>query len=227
MPDTQELRQRYEKLYSGVVYDALTFDLQFQRPLAVDQAIKPAWAPPTHRVTFGHAFTCRGRLVLHTQDIDDTVRIKMFREFTPGCVQVLDAGQDCSVAHFGDISGRIARKFGCVGAVIDGNTRDVALLERDGFMVYCRAVQPVDAFGRWQIVEYQTEIALRGIQGPVSVRPTDFIFADNDGVLVVPGEVVDDVCSCAEKRLRREDMVRERLRTTDDVQGLYDEIGRW
>jgi regulator of RNase E activity RraA len=221
------LRERFGRLYAGVVYDAMRFDVEWPRPFVLAAGIKPAWKLQPGDVLFGPAFTCKGERVLDPKHIDDTVRIRMFRSLTPGCVQVIETGGDRSVAHFGDISGKIARKFGAVGAVLDGFTRDVALIEQDRFPVFCRGVQPVDAFSRWQIVSYEAPVVLDGLEGPVVVRPGDFLFGDPDGVLVLPRERAEEVCALAEERLTRENTVRRRIAETDDIQGLYDEIGRW
>lgn len=224
---SMNLKEKYEKLYCGVIYDAMYFDIKYSKPFVVNKAIKPIWKLLDKQVLFGHAFTCKGQLVHHERDIDDTIRIKMFSEFTEGCVQVIDTDEDDTVAHFGDISGKIARKFGCVGVVVDGYTRDVFFLEKDHFPIFCRGVQPVDAYGKWQIVEYQTDITLSGTHGKISVSPNDYIFGDPDGVLVIPNHLVEEICELAEKRLVRENMIRERLNSSTDMQELYDEIGRW
>ena len=221
------LRERYERLYCGIIYDTICFDIKYPKPFVVDKMIKPAWKLPHNKVLFGHIFTCKGQLVLNDRDIDDTIRIKMFSEFTEGCVQVIDTDGDDTVAHFGDISGKIAKKFGCVGVVVDGNTRDVRIIENDQFPIFCRGAQPVDAYGKWQVVEYQTDITLSGIQGKISVSPDDYIFGDPDGVIVIPNALVEEVCELAEKRLARENMIRERLKDSTDIQKLSDEIGRW
>lgn len=221
------LKERFDRLYGGVVYDAMRFDIQWPRPFVLDHTIKPAWRMPAGEVLFGPAFTCKGERVQDDRHIDDTVRIRMFRSFTRGCVQVIDTGEDRSVAHFGDISGKIARKFGAVGAVVDGFTRDVRILEEDRFPVFCRGVQPIDAFGRWQIVVYGEPVTLTGPEGRVIVNPGDYVFGDPDGVIVLPREVAEEVCTIAEGRLSREDTVRRRLAETEDIQALYDEIGRW
>lgn len=223
----RKLHDRYKKLYCGVVYDAMCFDIKYSKPFVVHKSIKPAWKIRDEQVLFGHAFTCKGQVVQHKDDIDDTIRIKMFNEFTEGCVQVIDTGHDDSVAHFGDISAKIARKFGCVGAVVDGNTRDLRIIENDQFVVFCRGIQPVDAFGKWQIVQYQCDIKLRGIHGEVVVSPNDYIFGDPDGLIVISKNLVEDVCKLAEKRLEQENLVRERLKNTENIQQLYKEIGRW
>jgi 4-hydroxy-4-methyl-2-oxoglutarate aldolase len=220
------LAARYSRLYLGLVYDALRFDLNASTPFVVHREIKPTY-PLGSEVVFGPAFTCLGRRVLDPAHLDDSVRIRMFQRFTPGCVQVIDAGGDDTVAHFGDISGKLARKFGAVGAVIDGYTRDARIIEADKFPVFCRGTQPTDAYGRWQIVEFEVDVFLAGPEGPVRVRNGDYVFGDPDGVIVIPREHAEDVCARAETRLERENMVRRELLETRDIQALYDRIGRW
>ena len=219
------LRERFERLYAGVVYDALRFDLELGAPFVVHHALRAAW-PIGQRVVAGPAFTCRGERVASAAEIRDHVRLQMFRHFTPGCVQVIDTGGDATVAHFGDISGRLAREHGARGVVIDGFTRDVRLLEADAFPVFCRGVQPIDAYGRWQLVEYQGPVHLDGIEGRVRVHPGDWVFADADGVLVIPAARAEETCVRAEARLAQENAVRARV-GEGDPERLYAELGRW
>lgn len=222
-----EIYERLERLYAGVVYDAMTFDLQVETPFVVSPAIKPAFSDGT-QVIVGPAFTCLGKQVSRPEEIDDEVRIRMFRDFYQGCVQVIDTGGDRSVAHFGDISGKLARKFGAKGVVIDGNTRDQRILREDDFPVFCRGTLPTDAYARWQIVDFEVAVHLPGAAaGLVTVNPGDTVFADPDGVLIVPRELTERVCELAEARREKENLVRKRLLETDDIQELYDEVGRW
>ncbi len=221
------LRPRYERLYSGVVYDAMCFDVRHPQPFVVHHAIKPVWSMGTQPALFGPAFTCRGQRVSHPDHVDDTVRLRMFEKFTPDCVQVIDTDGDGTVAHFGDISGKLARRAGACGAVIDGFTRDARILEEDRFPVFARGTQPIDAFGRWQIVSYQVPVWLDGIEGRVPVHPGDYVFGDPDGVLVIPRILGERVCVAAEERMAREQVVRERLIGQTDVMEIYREVGRW
>lgn len=224
--DPPTLAERYRRLYLGVVYDALCFDLEVKEPFVVHRAVKPIYPVARGQAVAGQAFTCKGKMV-EKGAIDDTVRIRMFKSFTRGCVQVIDCDGDDTVAHFGDISGKLARKFGAVGAVIDGYSRDVAILRDDRFQVFCRGSQPVDAYARWQITEYETPITLAGPDGPVAVAPGDFVFGDDDGVIVIPQHLAARVCELAEARNRREDTVRRELAEESDIQALYDRVGRW
>jgi 4-hydroxy-4-methyl-2-oxoglutarate aldolase len=220
------LASRYRALYGGVVYDALCHDIRCTRPFVLDRHIGPLYKTDDP-VLFGHTFTCRGQKVLRESDVDDSVRLRMFQDFSVGCVQVIQADPHDSCALFGDISGRLAKKFGSVGAVVDGDVRDLRLLEQDAFPLYARGAQPIDAYGRWQIAAYQVPIEVRGIDGPVTVEPNDYVFADDDGVIVIPARFVEDVAELATARLERERDIRARLDSYEDVQRLHDDIGRW
>lgn len=214
-----------ERLYAGVVYDAMAFDLKAKEPFLLRKEVKPVWN--FEGVMFGPAFTCRGERVLDESHIDDAIRIEMFKSFYPGCVQVVSSGGYREIAQFGDISGKIARKFGAVGAVVDAPTRDARLIKEDGFHLFSDGVQCVDAYGKWQIVEFEVPVIMEGIQGDVVVEPGDFIFGDTDGVIRIPKQLVDETLACAVTRLERENRVRAEVSLTDDIQALYDKVGRW
>ena len=220
-----ELAERAKKLYAGVVYDTMTFDLKVKKNFMLRKEVKPCYG--FKDVVFGPAFTCKGERVLDEKHIDDTVRLKMFQSFYEGCVQVISSGGYREVAQFGDISGKIARKFGAVGAVIDAPTRDVKLIEEDGFRLFSDGVQCTDAYGKWQITKFEVPINMPGIHGDVEINPGDFIFGDPDGVLVIPKDIVDVVIDGAEKRLEKENLVRKEIYNTNDILELNDRVGRW
>jgi regulator of RNase E activity RraA len=220
------LAARLRALYSGVVSDAVQFDLRRREPFILSPAVKPAPAQPADVVLVGPAFTCEGAEVEDPEDIDDLFRLRMLDDMTPGCVQVIVTGGNASCAHFGDISGRLAAAHGAVGVLIDGSTRDAVRLARDRFPVFCRTTTPADAFGQWQLVRHQHPVVVAGIDGDVEIRPGDWIFGDADGVLRVRQDDIVRVVAAAEQRLAREDEVRTRIGSAAALL-LYEEVGRW
>ncbi len=178
-------------------------------------------------VLFGPAFTCKGCRVNDSSHINDTIRIKMFKAFYPGCVQVISSGGYREVAQFGDISGKLARKFGALGAVLDAPTRDIKLIEKDKFPVFSDGIQPVDAYGKWQITEFEVPVIMPGLGSDVEIKPKDYIFADSDAVIVIPNNLVESVLEFATLRLEKENIVRCELLKTEDILDLYDKVGRW
>ena len=154
-------------------------------------------------------------------------RIDRFDSFQPDCVQVISSGGYRKVAQFGDISGKLARKFGAKGAIVDAPTRDTNLLNADKFPMFCQGSNPVDAYGKWQIVQYQVPIHMPGVSGEVLVKPGDIIFADADGILVIPINLLEEVSVCSIKRFQKEAHIRDKLCEVEDIVALNDEVGRW
>jgi len=68
---------------------------------------------------------------------------------------------------------------------------------------------------------------MRGEEGDVLVNPGDMIWGDNDGVLVVPSELIAETYNLAIKRLDRENLIREQIKNYEDIQDMYDDLGRW
>lgn len=219
----------FTNLYSGVIYDALIFDLKYEKPFLLNSQIKKFSGKNQSYV--GPAFTCFGKSVYKPSEIKDYIRIEMFKKFFKGCFQVIATDEDDTVAHFGDISGMIAKKFGAIGVVIDGNTRDLDLLKKNNFPVFCKDVFPVDAYGKWQIVEHGKPILINGKNGVVQINPGDIIFADNDSVISINAKIAKEVLALSLKRLKKENLIRKKIKKlspkAENVQKMYKTIGRW
>lgn len=220
-----EIAYRYRQLYSGVVYDAMVLDLGIRETACV-------MASSIRRMTdteilVGPAMPCSGRAVISEQDIDDDVRLAMLHALTQGCVLVLGAC-DGAVAHFGDVSALLVKTRGAAGAVIDGATRDLDQIRRMEFPLFCRNSQPQDAYGRWQITEFGRPTLVMGIAGCVlTVLPGDWIFADGDGVLVIPQGKAEVVLVAAELRKENEDLIRAAMLDGEAAETIHARLGRW
>lgn len=88
-PD-EDLVEREIKLYAGVIYDTMNFDLHVKHSFMIDISLKPSWG--FKDVVFGPAFICKGEKVQDPSHIDDTVRLRMLKTFYEGCVQVISSG---------------------------------------------------------------------------------------------------------------------------------------
>lgn len=118
----------------------------------------------------------------------------------PGDVIVIDGRGNTSTAVWGELMTTAAKAKGIAGMVIDGAVRDVGRLRVMGFPVFARAAVPTgtDKDGPGEV---NTTISCAG----VTVRPGDVIFGDDDGVVVVPLEVLDTVIVETKKKVASEE----------------------
>ncbi len=101
----------------------------------------------------------------------------------PGGVLVADCG-GVPPAVFGELAAQSAKGRGLAGVVIYGGVRDVDVSTRIGLPIFstlvCSNAGEPKGFG-----EIGTEITIGG----QSIRPGDWVFGDDDGVMVLPREV--------------------------------------
>lgn len=142
-----------------------------------------------------------------------------------GSILCFDCGGDMQPAHFGEMSCQLAYAHGCRGMLLAGNCRDTQyVLKMPDFPIFSFGTRP-NAFGGWIITEVNTPIYLPGhLTHYVRVMPGDFIFGDNDGVQLIPADLVDEVLLQVEAIFEKENEEREKLAagmTVDEVYRLY------
>ncbi len=98
-----------------------------------------------------------------------------------GRVLVVDGGASLRRALLGGNLGAAAAKNGWAGVVIDGCVRDVAELARCATGIRALASMPLPTEKR---NEGQRDVPVQ-VQG-VWVRPGDWLYADEDGIVVMP-----------------------------------------
>src|SRR6185312_15677466 len=103
-----------------------------------------------------------------------------------GEVAVIGTAQSTRNAPWGELLSTAAKARGARGAVVDGLVRDIGKMEELGFPVFAAGIKPVDSMGRGIVTAYNVPVEC----GEVLVHPGDFVFADFDGVVVIPQAVV-------------------------------------
>jgi len=118
---------------------------------------------------------------------------------------ILIVKNDCPhLAYFGDLNMSLAIRSGAVGTVVGGVTRDNKSTSSAGFPVFAKGKYCRDIKGRGAVESINKPITLDGVK----IRPSDLIFADEDGIVVVPYEVESEVIKTAlEKACSEKDLV--------------------
>ena len=102
------------------------------------------------------------------------------------CVVIIDPGYT-EVAVLGDIFGQTWHHMGMQGLVCDGPIRDSFGFLEDDIPTFCTDTMCILRRGTLENDRQQcSSFGLHGQLGEVLVNPGDFIFADADGVLVIP-----------------------------------------
>ena len=106
----------------------------------------------------------------------------------PDQVLVIDAKRTAAgiLGSANTLQGRIK---GVVGFVIDGTCRDSYECVIQKTPVFCTVRSPAHPMGRIGPISNNQPITCAGVK----VRPGDVIVADDDGVMVVPQEIADEV----------------------------------
>ena len=121
-----------------------------------------------------------------------------------GDILVIDNGGRADSNSFGGIAAFSARHYNMQGCVIDGATRDVDEIASLHFPVYGKGVVNTSVRGRIGFEGHSIPVNLGGVR----VGPGDFIFADVNGVVVVPYEAVAEALRWA----RRFDEMEQRIK---------------
>jgi regulator of RNase E activity RraA len=139
-----------------------------------------------------------------------------------GVVLCFDCGGDMQPAHFGEMSCQLAYAHGCRGMLLAGNCRDTQyVLKMPDFPLFSFGTRP-NWFGGWMISEVDQPIYLPGhLTHYVKVMPGDFIFGDNDGVQLIPKNLVDEVLLRVEATFEKENEEREALAAGMPIDEVY------
>ncbi|ODV42455.1 aldolase [Cupriavidus sp. UYMMa02A] len=122
------------------------------------------------------------------------------------------SGDGEGVCYFGELIAIGMKERGCVGSLIDGGIRDIRWIAEQAFPVFARYRTPVQSIARWKVNGWQVPVSIRGATSQsVQVHPGDFVLGDEDGVLVIPHEVIDTVLAEAERLTEQERNIRKDL----------------
>ncbi len=134
-----------------------------------------------------------------------------------GCVAVVDAMGITDAGIFGDILCARMRKREVAGLVTDGVVRDGAGVLSTGLPVWCQgSVAPASVAGL-TFVGWQEPVACGG----VAVFPNDVLVADDDGAVLIPADLLDDVVGAAVEQELLEGWIMQEVERGVALPGLY------
>lgn len=134
-----------------------------------------------------------------------------------GCIAVVDARGVTDAGIFGDILCARMGKRGVAALVTDGVVRDAQGVRDTQLPIWCAGAAAPPSVAALTFVNWQEPIGCGG----VAVFPDDVIVADDDGAVVVPAALVDDVVRGALEQERLEAWIMKEVDRGVPLPGLY------
>lgn len=134
-----------------------------------------------------------------------------------GCIAVVDAMGVGDAGIFGDILCARMQKLEVAALVTDGVVRDVAGVRQTGLAVWCDGVAAPPSVAGLTFVSWQEPIACGG----VAIFPGDMVVADDDGAVVIPAALVDEVAAQAVEQEQLEEWIMSQVDDGVALPGLY------
>ena len=209
---------RLERCYTGVVHDVM-------RAMGLKDFVLPAEIRPLFpdKKLAGPVWTVKGRIDqtadAHTTLVEWT---GLLAEAAPDHVVVCQANNRVT-AMMGELSAETLQYRGVRGYIVDGACRDVDFILELGFPVCFTHYTPRDIVAYWRPDGFAVPIRI----GEVDIRPGDWVLADRDGIVIVPGAQIDAVLDAAEAAIATENLVRKAILEGVDPREAYLRYGKF
>ena len=133
------------------------------------------------------------------------------------CIAVVDAMGVSDAGIFGDILCARMQKRGVAALVTDGVVRDQAGVLGTGLPVWCSGAAAPPSVAGLTFVDWQRPIACGG----VAVFPGDVVVVDDDGAVLIPAALLEDMLLLAPEQERLESWIMGEVDKGAALPGLY------
>ena len=200
-------------LNSSIVHDALRTENLLNQTLPHE--IKPLLY---ENKVVGKIWTLSGKLKPDA-DIDETLLswTNFLSNAEKNSVIVCQPNNN-SIALMGELSAEALKLKGVRGYITDAGCRDVTRIKSEiKLPIYCRYNTPKDVAGRWVVNEMGASIKI----GEVNINTGDYIIADEDGIVIIPKNIIFKVINKAKEDLRSENKMRDAILNGVDPKEAY------
>ena len=193
------------QLYAAVLSDVL--DKLGHRNQVMTAGINPV-KPGSTGVLVGRAATMLTAPQHEIPGEPYTNVIAAIDSLTPGDVVVIGTNGYSDASYWGELFSNAALARGARGTIIDGCHRDTRQILELGYPLFSTGARPFDIAGRATVASYGRPVKCGG----VLVQPGDIVFAEIDGIVVIPSELAEETVAKAFEKVQKEDRCRDDLR---------------
>lgn len=142
-----------------------------------------------------------------------------------GCQQgeifVAAAGGSMYSGIWGELLTTAARNQGCVGAIVHGAIRDLEKIDAMDFPVLASGKCAYDSQHRQRVTDIDIPVEIDG----VTFSPGDLVFADSDGLVVIPQAIEEQTLKLAWDKVHAENITRDAIRNGMKAEDAYRKYG--
>ncbi|MFC5411485.1 RraA family protein [Larkinella bovis] len=145
------------------------------------------------------------------------LELKAVDSCQPGDVLIAAAQGSNRSGIFGELLATASRNRGCAGVIVHGAVRDIAKMAAMQFPVFATAKNPYDSQNRQRVIDLDVPVVIDG----VTFNPGDIVMADEDGIVVIPQHVENEVLELAKQKVSAENRTRDAIKNGMKAEEAY------
>jgi regulator of RNase E activity RraA len=198
-----------EHLYCAVVCDALDQIGLRNQSLRIELPLQTTASHLTNRLLVGRCKTTLWADMFHDDPKPYELELQAVDECEPDDILIAAAGGSMRSGIWGELLTTAAKNRGALGAIVDGAIRDVDKIGPMQFPVFARGRCLYDSLNRQRVIDIDVPVEIDSVR----FSPGDLVFADSDGIVVVPKQVETEVLKRAFDKVHGENQVRDAIRS--------------
>ena len=196
------------KMFSGICSDEL--DRMGHR----SQVVSGFVLNQGHLKCYGEVRTLKLE-TMETPDENIRTGLGFLESMKSGQVLCVEASNE--FAYFGELMTRLSVRQGLGGVVIGGLTRDSVFTKSIcDLPIFAKGYSPKDIKGRGRVDAVDIPVLIEG----VSVLPGDWIFGDNDGIVVIPAKLKIEVETRVQQAINDEMDIISRIDAGESIKQI-------
>lgn len=195
------IREKERQLFKNLAYKLTSSMLSdIMDDLGCDTTITSLSLNLRNKKLLGRAKTLKIRELNENEDFTGIYdALDSYKTIVPNDIIIVE--NECSdFAYFGEMNANLAIRAGAIGAIIGGKTRDTKEVADLDFPVFATGAKCKDVRKRATLESINKKINLYGVE----IYPNDLIFADNDGIVIIPKKYEEEVIEKAFEIINKE-----------------------
>lgn len=209
--------QSIAHFFNSSVFADILFDYKVNGVIAGHMTNMP------NKKIFGRANTLKIRSLKEGEDNSGIYRTyDTYKKVREGEIIVVE-NEFTDRAYFGELNTNLAIRAGAIGTIVSGVTRDIEAVTKLDYPVFSTGYSCADIRGISNLESHNKPVTIKG----VTIMPGDLIFADINGIVVIPKNIEKEVLEKAISTVRLEKNVLDKVLADEDAYKIYQQVGEF